>query len=306
MTLSLDALGVKAGTVIVNQAMLSFEVETKKFEIKSNKTKDVVEQLIDLNLHWLDDQYISVKNGEKDVLMGFKLTNTGNGKDNFQVYVNHSADSEVSVNNKKIFFDTNDNAQFDQEDKILKKLVLDSDQSKIIFITSDIPQNRSNRQTLAKLTCKAASMRGGSGVKGTVHPKKGVKGLDAIDGLNGGVSATEGVFIINNGDKPTLTKTLTVANKYGTNEPVEGSIITYKIVFALPYGKTVEGIKITDAIPDHTDYVKKSLKLDGVMLSDACDKDVGQFDSHANMIIVELDKVIFPQTHTIEFNVKQR
>lgn len=305
-TLSLYAAGVKAGTVIENQALLSYEIEAAKFEIKSNKTKDVVDQLIDLNLYWLDEAYVRVHSGVHDALLSFKITNTGNGEDSFEITVNNSADSDIHIANKKIYIDTNQNSVFDKEDKKFKDITLEADQSTLLFISSDIPKTKSHRQSLAKITCKAASKRGGSGTKGTVHEKMGINQLDAIDGLNGGIATGEGVFIVRDMDKSALTKTLTVTNKYGTNEPVEGAIITYEVLFSLPYKKSAKDIKITDVIPDHTDYVQKSLKLDGKPLSDVCDKDAGQYDASSNMIIVTLDKVIYPQEHTVSFSVKLR
>lgn len=294
--INLYGVGVHAGTVIVNQATLSFEVLDTSYEIKSNKTKDVVDQILDVEVKWLDTQAVSVSDGTKSALLAFKVTNTGNGNDDFMLYAQNDLSDD---------FDVHDMHFIDKKKNTMKpRLELKADKSKVLFVLSDMPSLKKRYQNdTSKVILKAISKRGGSGVIGKIHPRKGIRGTDAIDGAKGGIGLAYGTYKIENNQGLIIKKRVLVHNAYGTHEPIKGAVLTYILKLSLPKGKNACAIKMVDMIPKHTKYVHQSIKLGSHILSDDYDKDQGAFDEKKNAIVVEVGCVQYPELKTITYSV---
>ncbi len=301
----LYAVGVKAGTIITNQAQLFYEMDNKTFQIKSNKTQDIVDQLLDLDLSWLDSEEVYVYRGQKEAILTFKLTNIGNGQDSFTLYLNGGLGVDFEVLNFKSFIDNNKNLRFDKQDILQSTITLKADESRLIFVACDIPSsNKMVQDDIAKIILKAVSKLGGSGVAGKVHSTKGIKGVDAIDGIKGGIDTVEGIYKLKTQDGLKLKKSVVISNKFGTDEAIKGAIATYKIMLSMPKNRQAEEIRVSDEIPKYTEYIQSSLKLNGRSLSDVQDSDEAYFDALNNQIVVELDRLSYPTTKNIEFSVK--
>lgn len=301
----LYAVGVKAGTIISSQAQLFYEMDDKTFRIKSNKTQDIVDQLLDLDLSWLDSETVYVYRGQEEAILTFKLTNIGNGKDGFMLYLNGGLGVNFEVLNFKSFIDNNENARFDKQDILQSTTTLGADESRLIFVACDIPSsNKMAQDDIAKVILKAVSTLGGSGVMGKIHSAKGIRGVDAIDGVKGGIDTVEGIYKLKTQDGLKLKKSVVISNKFGTDEAIQGAVATYKIMLVMPKNKQAENIRVSDEIPKYTEYIQGSLKLDGKSLSDVRDSDEAHFDALDNQIIVLLDRLSYPTTKNIEFSVK--
>lgn len=298
----LSARGVEAGTIIVNQATLTYEQEEETFEILSNETRDIVDQIIDVGLHWLDEKLV-VKNGAKGVICTFKLTNYGNGEDSFLLNARNSVDTQVKLLNKQIYIDTNQNAKWDGSDIVSTDTTLAPDESVIVYIYADIPMVDSRTQQFAKVDLEARSQRGGSGTPGYVHTGNGVLGLDAVDGLSGGVVAQEAQMIITDLLKPTIVKTIAVENNYGTNEPITYATLYVLLEVYLPQGGKVDDFKLTDVMPTNTSLINNSIRLNGTSLSDAVDNDAAHFHCENRTIVLHLTHFAYPEVLQFSYQV---
>jgi uncharacterized repeat protein (TIGR01451 family) len=300
------AKGVSAGTVITNVATLSFEVDSTKQMIVSNKTKDIVAQLLDVDVSSLDAQGVIVKSMQKDQVLTFKVTNIGNGQDRYKLSVSHNQLSKFRAKNKRLYTDTNNNKSYDQKDTEKYTLDLLEDESAIVFIIGDIREINLDKPSKNIIYLKAKSLIGGSGKKGTLYTKKGVKGVDAIDGINGGVGEGESAYIFNVNKDVLLTKSALVHNIYGTNEAVEGAIITYDINVSTVKNKIAKCVEVIDFIPKDTEYLKNSIKIDSKSITDAIDLDGGYLDIEENKVVINFEQIKYPEIRNIRFNVKIR
>jgi hypothetical protein len=297
----LYAKGVSAGTVIKNSATLDFVIGSESFKIKSNISKNIVDQLIDVKVSWMDTTEVSVSKGDKKKVLTFKVLNSGNAKDRFNLYANVLKNrSDFNLKRKRIYLDTNHNLYFDSKDRVRKTVTLNEDEESLVFVVSDIPKIlNAPSQSKNFVHFKAVSRKGGSGIKGKVYRKKGFKKTDAIDGLSGGIGEDEGIYKL-------LIATIVMDKKVTIKE----DLITVSIDVTLSGEGSVKKVFIKDDIPNETKYVKNSLKLNGISLSDKRDKDRGRFKrkyrSREAYIRVKLGEVFSLDHFIITYNLKMR
>ena len=296
------AKGVSAGTVISNTASLSFSLEDEVYQVRSNVDKSVVAQLVDLKVAWLDTKSIAVSSGEKKKVLSFNVLNSGNGKDNLRLFADSVAyKSDFSVEKKVIYLDSNNNYRFDTADKVRKTYTLNADQEQMFFVVSTIKKDTSvTSGSECFINFRAVSRVGGSGKKGQLHVKRGVDKVDAIDGFSGGISEDEGSY------------KLLIANVVLTKNATEDaqSVITVSIDVTVKGEGLVQNVKIVDEIPDETLYVKNSLALDGMSISDQNDGDQGRYKrkykSRKAQILMSLGDLDVSSHHTITYNLTIR
>ncbi|MDD5405402.1 MAG: hypothetical protein PHE73_00515 [Sulfurovaceae bacterium] len=269
------AKGVSAGTEIINTATLEYQINSVQYSATSNATLDKVDQIIDVSVVWNDTSPIIVASGEINRALTFKITNTGNGNDTFNLtYDIANPSSDFIVTNPRIFIDTNNNGVFDiSVDHEAYSITLAADASSTIFLVSDMPTSSYISGSISSNAIEAKSTIGGSGAPGTIYPGKGTNGVFAVDGMSGGVSKAWGEYKMSNNLGVKLTKSAT----HSGTEVTTGTIVSYNIVVELQANGSADNLIITDAIPVGTTYVAGSLKLDSVSLTDASDSDSGKF-----------------------------
>ena len=296
------AKGVRAGTVIQNSAMLSFSLEEEEFIIKSNVAKSVVDQLIDVKVSWMDTRPIAVSLGEKKRVLTYKVLNSGNGRDRYTLLAQElNYKSEFSLEEKRVYLDTNDNYRLDSSDRQRKTVTLDEDREQLVFVVSKIGDSlsaSSGSQNFVNL--KALSYIGGSGEKGKIYIGRGVDGVDVVDGFSGGVSEDEGSY------------KLLIANVILDKDVSidDDEIITVSIHVTVAGEGSVKDVNIVDEIPNETIYVKNSLLLDRGALTDQDDSDQGRYKrkykERKAQILMSLGELDISSNHTITYNLKIR
>ena len=298
---TLYARGVKAGTVIQNSATLSYSMEEETFSVESNVDKSVVAQLLDVKVSWMDTQAVAVSAGEKEEVLTYRVVNSGNGRDRFTLRADTlDYKSAFALKRKRIYLDTNNNFRFDASDRERKRVVLGADKSRLVFVVSKIDKKLSAQNgSQSFVNLKATSRTGGSGEKGRVYKGKGVDGVDAIDGLSGGVSEDEGAY------------KLLVANVRIKKDVlfVDGFITISLRVSVLGEG-VVKDVKIVDKIPNKTRYQRGSLQLDGHFISDQKDSDQGRYQKRRGRrkakILMSLGALDSSSVHTITYKLSMK
>ena len=163
------AKGVLAGTEISNFATLEYEIDGAHFTVDSNTIIDKVDQIIDVDVVWNDASPIIVASGENDKVLTFKVTNTGNGQDTFDITHEANASSSFLVTNPRIFIDTNNNGVFDiSVDQQTSSTTLAADAFSTIFLVSNMPTYSYPSGSISGNAIKAKSHNFGSGVPGTL------------------------------------------------------------------------------------------------------------------------------------------
>jgi hypothetical protein len=297
----LYAKGVSAATVIQNSATLDFSISGERFSIQSNIDRSVVEQLLDVSVSWMDTADILVSRGDKKRVLTFKIVNHGNGQDRYTLIAKEElSKSEFVTEVKKVYVDMNDNFQFDSNDNERKTITLEPDEEGLVFLVTNIDEDL-NASSLSRnfVNLEAFSRRGGSGEVGRVHLNRGIGGVDAIDGLGGGKSEDEGVF------------QLLVANVIlDKNVTSENGIFTVLIDVRVEGDGLAGSVKVEDQIPGEMIYIKNSLELDDISLTDVDDTDEGRYKrkylERKALISVELGDLDSGSSHIIKYNLKLR
>jgi len=306
LMIDLYAKGTSAGTVINNIATLDFVVDNEQQQIESNVATDTVAQLIDLHIDSLDTKEITIKKGEELLPLSFQITNTGNGADQIELSYMINQKSDFQINGMILYIDSNHNKQFDTEDQISQKLSLEADESSVFFLSTkaEVLPKVSKRHSKCIVTVKGRSTIGGSGERGKVHKNKGVEGVDAVDGEDGGVVEAVGVWEYESSKLLFIKQTSTVKNRFGNNEPITGATISYLVKISTPHNVTAKNVVYKNPIPKNTEYKKGSIRLNGKKLSDCKDSDQGLYDSKNNLIKVDIGCVAAEHEQQVEFKVK--
>ncbi len=299
------AAGTQAGTKIENTATASFTPPSggSSVEVQSNKVEILVDEIIDVNVDWQDPADVVVNSPSTNRPLKFRVTNTGNGPEKFSLVADTAiTGDQFDPTNPVIYLDSNNNGGYDEGIDALytgNEPVIPADGAITVFVLSSIPAGRQDGDKgHLKLTATAMT---GSGTPGTSFAGKGHGGGDAIIGISTGTSNDRGTYVVSNA-MVTLTKSASVADPWGGQSRVPGSVITYTLLASINGSGTVSGLRLNDPIPAGVVYVPGSMTLAGTALTDAADADAGQFNGTA--ISVSIGNATAPSTQTVTFKVK--
>jgi uncharacterized repeat protein (TIGR01451 family) len=307
---SAHAVGTPAGTDIVNQATATYDVGAQTFTQSSNVTTTRVAELLSVSVVWQDAANVQVGSGDTHQLLTFRVTNTGNGGDTFQLAPRSTipGDDFDPVFNT-LYLDTNGNGTYDAGTdpayvQGLNDPPLAADGFLTVFLASDIPSGRSDGDLGdSELT---ATSRTGSGAPGSVVSGAGESGTDAVVGTTGGESTATGTYAVS-AVAVVLVKSVSVSDPFGGAQPVPGAVLTYTIVADGNGNGVAAGVVITDSMPVFTTYVPGSLTLNSLTLTDAADADAGDHDATApgaiTVALGDLGAGAGPQTITFQTTI---
>ena len=297
------ATGVVAGTQIANTATATYDSGAASVSIQSNTVTVRVDELLNVAVTSLSANPPAAAAGT--TVLTYQVTNTGNGPESFDL----SADPAVSGNSfdpalQSIAYDTNGNGVYDAGTDVILATgtptpAIAPDSSLTVFVLTTLPNAATDGQTgQVRLTATAAT---GSGTPGTVFAGQGAGGGDAVVGASTGLDdalATEIARLA----AVNLTKSATILDPFGTQQPVPGAIVTYSLLAMVSGAGMASNLNVTDVIPTGTTYQPGTLTLDGSPLSDATDSDAGQ--ASAAGIAVGLGTLAGGTSKTVTFKVK--
>ena len=297
------AAGVVAGTQIANTATATYDSGAASVSIQSNTVTVRVDELLNVAVTSLSANPTAAAAGT--TVLTYQVTNTGNGPESFDL----SADPAVSGNSfdpalQSIAYDTNGNGVYDAGTDVILATgtptpAIAPDSSLTVFVLTTLPNAATDGQTgQVRLTATAAT---GSGTPGTVFAGQGAGGGDAVVGASTGLDdalATEIARLA----AVNLTKSATILDPFGTQQPVPGAIVTYSLLAMVSGAGMASNLNVTDVIPTGTTYQPGTLTLDGSPLSDATDSDAGQ--ASAAGIAVGLGTLAGGTSKTVTFKVK--
>ena len=276
---SVHAVGTPAGTDITNQAIATYTIDAAEFTQASNVTTTTVAELLDVTVVWQDAASVTVGPGETARALTFKVTNTGNGTDDYTLTgLSTLGGDDFDPLPAGLFFDTNGNGVYDpgvdeQYSPGVNDPTLEADASVTVFVVNDSPDSGLSDADLGDSRLPATS-RSGTGEPGTDVPGAGEGGVDAVVGTSGGRGDDIGTYVVS-AVGISVVKSASVRDPFGGTEPVPGAVITYSIAVTASGSGTALGVVITDPIPADTTYNPGTLTLNAGPLTDEADADAG-------------------------------
>jgi uncharacterized repeat protein (TIGR01451 family) len=302
------AVGVPAGTTIDNTAQVTYTVGSVSATATSNTSSVTVAEILDVVVT-PQTPSVPVVSGSAAQEMIFRVSNTGNGPETFQLQSTQAIggdDFDPVAATPSIYFDSDASGDLSPGDVAYvagtNDPVLNADAFVTVFLVSDIPATAADgNRGLARLAARA---RTGTGAPGTGFAGQGVGGTDAVAGMTGADDEATGEYLVT-GIAVNAVKTQLVADQFGGTRPVPGARINYTIVVSATGTGAAAGAVFNDNIPANTTYVPGTLRLNSAALTDAADVDAGSFSSTPNArISVQLGALTQASgSQTIQFAV---
>ena len=206
---TLDVLAnTPAGTTISNQASVTFKQGTNSMTINSNITSFLVNELIDVSLSWVDASQVVVNSPDTKRVLTFKLTNTGNGVQNYILTQNNNIGGGVFnplINGSIIYIENGlqpglqlTGAYADIIYSQGNTITLAPNEYKYIYLVYDIPnQLLNNNKGFAQLTAISNTNGVSTAQKpGTIYTAKNAGEVSIILGYSMGKANATGNYIV--------------------------------------------------------------------------------------------------------------
>jgi uncharacterized repeat protein (TIGR01451 family) len=272
------AAGTPANTTISTQATANYRIGAATVTQTSNPLTATVAEVIDVHVTWQDSSVVPVFPHETDRILTFRITNTGNGDESFTLNAsNVQGQGQFHPVLSALFLDSNGNSRLDMGVDTsyvagVNDPVLAPDAALTVFALNNIPGHLNNGDTGH---CQiAATANTGAGAPGNVLTGQGDGGTDAVIGGTGASAATRGTYAASN-VQISVVKSANVVDPQNGNRPLTAAVITYQVDVQITGSGTAQAVVFNDPIPENTTYRSNSLRLNGTLLSDAADGDVG-------------------------------
>jgi uncharacterized repeat protein (TIGR01451 family) len=279
------AVGVAAGTSIDNTAQVTYQVGSVNVTATSNTSSITVAEILDVVVT-LQTPSVPVTAGATQRAMLFRVTNTGNGAETFQLQMTSvlgGDDFDPAAAAPSIYFDSDASGDLSPGDAPYtagaNDPVLNADAFVSVLLVNDIPAGVADgNRGLSRLT---AAARTGTGTPGTPFAGKGSGATDAVVGTTGGDGEATGQYLVA-GIAMNAVQTAVVADQFGGARPIPGARIDYTFVVSAS-GTGAAGTSVfNNTIPANTTYVPGTLRFNSAALSDAADADAGDFSNTPN------------------------
>ncbi len=310
--------GTAAGTTIVNQATVSYEVGGGTVTASSTEVEVVVQELIDITIISQDSGNVGVSSPDTDAELKFQLSNTGNGNEAFVIkQINFTGEDQFNAGTYKVYLDDGDGIyQPDAEDVLLENNTtaeITPDAYITIWVSSQIPENLNNNDS-AQVEVSALSKTFSDDDQ--TSPEAG----DTVSGggeaiLNGGgtTNAVYGTGAANAEDKATfvvsainvtivkeitdINDNLGLVNNVKTNisgQAVPGAEVTYSLKVTVTGTGDAENVIANDTLPEELvlkDEENGKIYIDGAEHSADSGDDQASYDKATRQISVDLQTI---------------
>jgi uncharacterized repeat protein (TIGR01451 family) len=251
------AQGVPAGTLIVNRATLNYSIDDVNFSVNSNEVKDIVDQKIDMQLVCQESKPVVVGVGEKRRALTFLLKNLGNGDDSYDFRLFNEHNSTFDVENKTLYLDDGDGVFSLSMDSAVTDVNLSSDESRVLFLVSDIPIDANSTST--------NGIKVHSKVAGDLHYGESKKLEDYHVVM---ATKEESLVDVCSYEVSNLAIELEKSATLSSDRVYVGSTIHYQIALKVLGTGKIKNVVVEDEIPEGTVYLNNSLKVDGQSFGD--------------------------------------
>lgn len=281
------AVGTDAGTAINNRATVSYSVgSVAQTPIESSPTGNatpgvgngantsfVVDNRIDLTVTELSGGATVTSPGASGAVTAFRLTNTGNAAQGFQLSATQltggtvfgNTDTTDVANPLAVFVDANGNGTYEPgTDTATSVASLAADADVIVFVVADVPLTVTNGQFASvRLTARAAVDGSPATLMVETTGAENPAVVDVVfgDGAGAGDAARDGAFGADDqyaiqSAALTIAKTsMVISDPFnGTANPkaIPGAVVEYAITVTNTGAVAATGVTLVDPIPANT------------------------------------------------------
>ncbi len=274
-----EAAGTPAGTVISNQATVTYEdANANSLTQLSNVVTTTVSQVAAVVV--APDNSSAADPGDV-VAYAHQVTNNGNGPDTIDLTASSSQGWTVAL-----YLDVNGDGLFDPGDTLLADSdgdgtpdtgSLAADASVDVIVTVTVPAGAANGVSDVTTVTGAASFDNGATTDSA---------LDTTTVTSPALAVVKSVSPA--GDQP------------------PGTVLTYTIVMSNNGSATANNVVMTDPIPPNTTYVAGSITVDGAARTDAADADSADYNvTNAGQVTVNVGALAAGgASSTVTFSVR--
>ncbi|KQO08168.1 DUF11 domain-containing protein [Sphingomonas sp. Leaf242] len=289
--------GTAAGTTVTNTAQASYTVNGVQQNATSNAVSFVVDRKVNLTVIANQPNNTQVAIGQTAAVTTFKVTNNTNGTQDFLLSSSQTPiqglfnGDNFDVTNIHIYVDSNGNGTYDAgTDTATYINELGADQSAVVFIVADIPNNQAN--VLAGITLIAQVAAGGDtaaqglplapsvapnddNVVDVVFADNDSDGLGPDIIYNGQGRAALGYEITTRNVALSVAKSQLVLtdpiNLAVAPKAIPGAVVQYCLVVNnSTVGTPASNVTLTDVVPPNTTYVANSMSIGAIALGGTC------------------------------------
>ncbi len=292
-----------AGTNIENVATATFETNGTPGTVDSNINIIVVDELLDVTVTNTVPGDINTAPGATNVVSTFRVTNGGNGNENFALTANVArGGDQFDPTLQQIILDNGNGVYDPGVDTVhipgTNNPLLAPGASTIVFVLTTTPATVLNGDR-GEVSLIASAVTG-TGAPGTTFANLGDNNSDAVVG-NTRADGEDFAALLVQAASIRLTKSAIVADPFGGTNAVPGSTITYTLLAEVTGSGSLNNVVISDVIPTGTEYTVQSATLQGAALTDESDADAGNYNG--TRISVNAGTVAAGTTRTVTFKV---
>jgi len=282
-----SAGGTTSGTSVINQATVNYTVGgIAQTAVDSNSATFVVDTKIDLTVSRIFTTYVNVTPGQTSAMTSFRVTNTGNATQDFNLSAAAGADpfggtDNFDATNVRVFVESGANGGYQSgEDTATFIDELAPDALLTVLVVVDIPIGRANADIAAYVLTAQARAGGGSGSLGsTLTETTGGDTAGSVDIVfadgAGNTDALRDAAYSESGAYKVVTSVLTITKNatvirdpfnLGTNpKRIPGAYVQYAITISNEAGAGAPAIlaTMTDALAATTTAIDPNLIVGG-------------------------------------------
>ena len=321
-----------AGTTINNTASVAYQLNGVPYTVSATSSFPV-DRIVNMTVTKLADA--SVTAGQSNAALSFLVSNTSNTAMRFGLsFVSKSTNTAATaslalrhrralaaawtMNNVRIYRDNNSNGLWDTADTLYADASTFGDvasgASLTVMIVGDGPAVLSGTQPSSyDLVATAVD----AGTLNIVVQTTGAN-TTGVDTLYADAAGSAPGDMIRDGKHSayasftpvpavlSLTKTVTVQDQWGGTQPMPGATLHYTITAVVTGTGKAGNTTFSDPVPENTTYLANTLKLNGSLLTDTLDSDVGDVGGTTlNTVTVKLGTLTNASaTQTITFDVR--
>lgn len=328
------AAGTASGTVITNTVTVNYQVGGVAQTATSASNSVTVDRKINLTVAEVGNTTTQVSPGQVNAVTAFTVTNLSNATLDFSLSAAqvaaagpHGGTDTFDATNVRVFLDSNSNGVFDlgTDQQVTYIDELAADQSRTVFIVSDIPVNQVTGD-VAAVTLTATAREGGTasslgavltqtntGTTNEANPSfvDTVFADDAgdVDGARDAAFSASDDYTVLAALLTVLKSSKVVSDPFnGTSNPkaIPGAVIEYCISIAnAPGSATATAVSIVDPLPTNVTYDSGfGIFVNGTVTSGECNADGsagGSYDSGTTTVSGTLSDIAAGQARTMRF-----
>jgi uncharacterized repeat protein (TIGR01451 family) len=286
------AAGVPSGTVITNRVTVTYSLGGQVFQTIT-ESSFVVDNKVIVVVTSLGNA--TVLPNDKDQALVFSLTNAGNTPQHYKLEAGPVFSPEnIEMTNIRIYLDKDNSGTLTAGDIPYSDPSsfgdIKPDETIKLLIVADIPQDVEDGKTSTYYLLATTVDAGTTNI--TQQSATNTAGVDVVFADSAGINdiardgkhSASGVFTVGSATVYIEKKAEIIYDPLSTGQikkPNPGAILRYTLTVTVTGSAVAKGVMIKDTIPDGSDYVRNTLRLNANPLTDEDDTDSGSFKDGA-------------------------